>query len=52
MDIRRRKDEYLTHVSSQWLKQIITDELFEVVVSLKFTQSNKREFIREFIWIH
>jgi hypothetical protein len=31
------------------MKQIITDEQFEVVVSLRFAPSYKREFIRQLI---
>jgi hypothetical protein len=31
------------------MKQIITDEQFEVVVSLRLAPNYKREFIREFI---
>jgi hypothetical protein len=31
------------------MKQEITDELFEVVVSLRFASSYTSEFIREFI---
>jgi hypothetical protein len=29
------------------MKQIITDELFEVVVSLRLSPSYKRKFVRE-----
>jgi hypothetical protein len=32
--------------------RLITDELFEVVVSLLFAPSYRREFIRKFIQIH
>jgi hypothetical protein len=31
------------------MKQIITDEQFVMVVSLRFAQSYEREFIREFM---
>jgi hypothetical protein len=31
------------------MKQIITDEEFEVVVSLRFAPSYRRQFIRKFI---
>jgi hypothetical protein len=39
----------LTHVLWKRVKQIITDEMFKVVVCLRFTSTYKREFIREFI---